>query len=674
RTKQSSHTELILTSDNEPNRTFFPSNPFPFVPPIPPMPYLPVVHLLFPPTQTFIYKINVKFCESYSLSSKQFEQWFHRSECEGEKMEENRGSRTNGSDENEKTMALISKEEDTTTKGGFRTIPFIILNEGFQSLASTGLHANMVIYLTKEFQMLAVAASSIISLWSAASSFLAIFGAVLSDSLLGRFTVILLGSFLTPSLLVDPGTIVLWLTAILPQLRPPPCDQLSITNCGTPATITQLAILYTSLGLISLGAGCLMPCSMAFGADQLDHKDNPNNERALQGFFNWYYATGGVATLLGVTVLVYIQDNYGWGVGLAVPAFLVLFSTLLFLLPSSIYVKHEARGSLFVGCFRVLVVAIRKQGSNNNNVKDEQLTLRLHESLDDNSHRYFHGHDNDENEFIMPTPILRWLNRACLILNPETDINPDDGTAKNPWTLCTVEEVEAVKSIIKVLPIWSTGLLFHLSLTQTPFVTLQAQIMNRHIFTTSFEIPAGSLNSFIVISFTLSIILYDSTIVPILSKITGNPRGLTTNARLGAGMVMSISAMAISGATEAMRRRNNTSKQEAAQDMSVLWLLPSLGLLGMAHTLNSIQQISFYYSQLPKSMSSIAISIFTLGAAIGSLLSSVLIDVVDRFTSSGGKESWLSTDLNEGHLDYYYWLIAGISSVNFVYFLVCIRL
>ncbi|CAN1346932.1 Protein NRT1/ PTR FAMILY 1.2 [Linum perenne] len=452
------------------------------------------------------------------------------------------------------------------------------------------------------------------------------------------------------------GTTGLWSTTMLPQLKSPHCNQSSI-NCETPATLTQLAILYTSLGLISFGSGCVAPCSIAFGADQLDRKDNPNNERAIQSFFNWYYAINGVATLLGGTVVVYIQDNYGWGVGFAVPAFLLLLSTLLFLLPSSIYVKHEARGSLFAGCFRVLVAAIRKQ------------SIRLD---DNNVHQYFHGLDN--NDFITPTANLRCLNRACLILNPETDINQDDGKAKNPWTLCTVEEVEAVKSIVKVLPIWSTGLLFHLSLAQTPFMTLQAQIMNKHIFSTFFEIPAGSLNSFIVISFTLSVILYDSTIVPILSKLTGNPRGLTTNARLGTGLVMSIFAMAISGVVEAMRRWNTASKQEATPNMSVLWLLPSLGMLGIANSLNAIEQISFYYSQLPKSMSSIAISIFTLGAANGSLLSSVLIDVVDRFTSDEGKENWLSTDLNKGHLDYYYWLVAGICSVNFVYFLVCIRL
>ncbi|CAN1837980.1 Protein NRT1/ PTR FAMILY 1.1 [Linum perenne] len=296
-------------------------------------------------------------------------------------------------DEEDETMALTPK------KGGFRTMPFIILSEALHSLANTGLNANMVIYLTKELLMEAVTASSIISLWSAASSFLSVGGAVLSDSLLGRFTVIIIGSFFT--LL---GTTGLWSTAMVSQLRPP---------CDTPATATQLAILYTSLGLISLGSGCLVPSIVAFGADQLDHKDKPNNERVLQRFFSWYYAIAGLSILLGVTVVVYIQDSYGWKIGLAVPTFLVLFSTLFFLLPSSIYVKHKARGSLLVGCFRVLVAAIRKQGSSN--VKDEQLTLGLLQDLDDNSHQYyFRGHDNNNNNnFITPTSKLRYAT-SCV--------------------------------------------------------------------------------------------------------------------------------------------------------------------------------------------------------------------------------------------------------------------
>ncbi|CAI0441350.1 unnamed protein product [Linum tenue] len=93
----------------------------------------------------------------------------------------------------------MEKQKKTTAaaaKGGFRTIPFIMLNEAFQTLVSTGLNANMVIYLTTEFHMAAAAASSVISLWSSASSTMAIFGASLGDSSLGRFRVILLSTVL----------------------------------------------------------------------------------------------------------------------------------------------------------------------------------------------------------------------------------------------------------------------------------------------------------------------------------------------------------------------------------------------------------------------------------------------------------------------------------------------
>ncbi|CAI0380579.1 unnamed protein product [Linum tenue] len=72
-----------------------------------------------------------------------------------------------------------------------------------------------------------------------------------------------------------------------------------------------------------------------------------------------------------------------------------------------------------------------------------------------------------------------------------------------------MEEVEAVKSILRVLPIWSTGILFNVSVTQYSLITLQAETMNRRIFpNSSFQIPSGSLNSFSLVSYTLSIMAY----------------------------------------------------------------------------------------------------------------------------------------------------------------------
>ncbi|GKV09630.1 hypothetical protein SLEP1_g21101 [Rubroshorea leprosula] len=48
------------------------------------------------------------------------------------------------------------------------------------------------------------------------------------------------------------------------------------------------------------------------------------------------------------------------------------------------------------------------------------------------------------------------LWRSCSKLALWTDITHDD-VAVNSWTLCTTEQVEELKALIKVLPLWSMG-------------------------------------------------------------------------------------------------------------------------------------------------------------------------------------------------------------------------
>ncbi|KAL0015523.1 hypothetical protein SO802_002592 [Lithocarpus litseifolius] len=105
--------------------------------------------------------------------------------------------------------------------------------------------------------------TSILFMWSTISNALAIVGFFLSDSFLGRFWVIALGSF--SSLL---GMTLLWLPPIIPKLNRPPCTQFG-SNCDS-ASPGQLIVLLFSFGLMSIGAGCIRPCSIAFGADQKD--------------------------------------------------------------------------------------------------------------------------------------------------------------------------------------------------------------------------------------------------------------------------------------------------------------------------------------------------------------------------------------------------------------------
>lgn len=168
-----------------------------------------------------------------------------------------------------------------------------------------------------------------------------------------------------------------------------PCDIMTQINCRSP-TAGQMTLLISSLVLISTGAGGVRPCSLAFGADQLDRKDNPKNSRVLESFFGWYYASAAISVLIALTGIVYIQDHLGWRVGFGIQAILMLLSSLVFFLASSLYLKHKASKSLLTGFVQVIVVSY----------KNRNLTFPLQNS----SGSYHHKRDS---EIVAPTDKLR---------------------------------------------------------------------------------------------------------------------------------------------------------------------------------------------------------------------------------------------------------------------------
>ncbi|CAJ1972280.1 unnamed protein product [Sphenostylis stenocarpa] len=103
--------------------------------------------------------------------------------------------------------------------------------------------------------------------------------------------------------------------------------------------------------------------------------------------------------------------------------------------------------------------------------------------------------------------------------------------------------------------------------------------------------------------------------------------------------------------------------------MSVLWLVPEFVLLGIAEAFNPVGQVEFFYSYIPKSMSSFAMALFTLELAVAHVVGNMLMSIVESVTSVGGKESWLSTNINRGHLNYYYALLTCLGIVTYLYFL-----
>ncbi|KAK7369930.1 hypothetical protein VNO80_11978 [Phaseolus coccineus] len=536
--------------------------------------------------------------------------------------------------EQEKATQLVERK-----KGGFRTMPFIIANETFERVANVGLHVNMILYLLQEYNFDPATAAIIVFLWNAMSNFMPMFGAFLSDSWLGRFRVISLGTIID---LV--GLVVLWLTAVIRSARPE-CHE---EPCPNP-TPFQLLFLFSSLALMALGAGGIRPCTLAFTADQINNPENPKNESTMKSFFNWYYVSVGISITISVIFIVYIQVKAGWAVGFGIPVGLMLFSAIMFFLGSSLYIKVKPNKSLITSFAQVIVAAW----------KNRHLPLPPK-----NSDTWY---SNNHSNLLQPTDKVRFLNKACIVKNREKDLDSDEMPI-DPWSLCTVRQVEELKAIIKVLPIWSTGIIFATTISQQSFSVVQAVTMDKVVF--HMDIPATNFSAFIILTLTVWVAIYDRILVPLVSR----GRGLTVKQRMGFGIVISCLATAVAVLVE-RKRRNEAIREgfidnpKAVVKMSAMWLVPQYCLYGLAEGLNIIGQIEFYYSQFPKAMSSIAISLCTFSFGVGNLVGSLIVKVVKDGTGKGGKASWLASNINRGHYDYYYALLLILNLVNLLFFL-----
>ncbi|XP_050377401.1 protein NRT1/ PTR FAMILY 2.10-like [Argentina anserina] len=568
-------------------------------------------------------------------------------ESEGEK---ELTTRKMENDEKSTTATNLVPDESEVKYSGIKAMPYVIGNETFEKLGTIGASTNLLVYLTTVFNMKSITATTLVNVFNGTINFATLLGAFLCDTYFGRYKT--LGFACVSSFL---GMLVLTLTAAIAKLHPPHCGKSE--PCSGP-TSWQMAFLLSGLGLLVVGGGGIRPCNLAFGADQFD----PNSEsgkRGVSSFFNWYYFTLTFAVMVSLTIIVYVQSNVSWAWGLAIPTFLMFLSCTMFFLGSKIYVKVKPDGSPLTSAVRVVVAAAKKRRLKS----PEQPWLSLYNDIPTSS----------INSEIPYTDQFRVLDKAAIITEEDT-INLD-GSVAYPWKLCTMQEVEQVKCLVRVIPIWFSSLIFYIAMVQQQTsVVFQALQSNRRLSGTSFDIPAASYTVFTMLTLTLWIPLYDRIILPKLRKVTGIEGGITMLQKMAFGMILTIVTMLVSGLVE-VKRRNLALSSPIGMDtrtgtissMSAFWLIPQLSIIGLAEAFTIISTVEFYYKQFPENMRSIGSSFLFVGLAGSNYLNSFLVSTVHRTTN------WLPSDLNKGKLDYFYYLVAGLEFINLVYFVIVAR-
>ncbi|KAG0452309.1 hypothetical protein HPP92_024973 [Vanilla planifolia] len=248
----------------------------------------------------------------------------------------------------------VEEEKEELKKGGLRTMPFVLASEIRDRFALAGFNANKVQYMQNELHLHLVQATNTLNFFSGTASLTPIVGALIADSFAGRFWTITTGSFIY--LL---GMIGVTVSAILPGLRPPPCEPKSET-CNH-ATTCQLLVFYGSVLLTAMGAGGIRPCVVAFGADQFELDRPQAQHKGRRSFFNLYFFSMGFSTLLALTVAVYVQDNVGWGLGFGIPGIAMFVSIVVLVAGYPLYIRRKPGGSPLTRVTQVRVAAVRKR-------------------------------------------------------------------------------------------------------------------------------------------------------------------------------------------------------------------------------------------------------------------------------------------------------------------------
>ncbi|KAL3839429.1 hypothetical protein ACJIZ3_024020 [Penstemon smallii] len=545
---------------------------------------------------------------------------------------------------NDGTVDIHNKPANKEKTGSWKACRFILVTECCERLAYYGMSTNLVNYLKIRLNMGNVAASNTVTNWSGTCYITPLIGAFLADSYLGRYWTIA-----TFSTIYVIGMTLLTISAAVHGLKPE-CD-----NNGCHPTTSQTSICFVALYLIALGTGGIKPCVSSFGADQFDDTDEKEKKRK-SSFFNWFYLSINIGALIASSVLVWIQMNVGWSWGFGIPAVAMAIAIVFFFIGSRIYRLQKPGGSPLTRIAQVLVASIRKFS-----VKvpaDKSLLYGTSDEMESN----IQGSRKLEH-----TEKLRFLDKAAV----ETEADNVKETVK-PWRLCSVTQVEEFKSVIRLLPIWASGIVFSAVYSQmnTMFV-LQGNTMDQRMGP-HFKIPSASLSLFDTLSVIFWAPVYDLVIIPLARKYTGHERGFTQLQRMGIGLVISIFAMIVAGSLEVIRldyvRRNNYYDLETIP-MSIFWQVPQYFLVGCAEVFTFIGQLEFFYDQAPDAMRSLCSALSLTTNALGNYLSTLLVTIVTRATTSNGRLGWIPDNLNRGHLDYFYWLLAILSLVNFIVYL-----
>ncbi|KAL6847669.1 hypothetical protein ACP4OV_022457 [Aristida adscensionis] len=538
--------------------------------------------------------------------------------------------------------------------GGWPAGFLILLNQALVTLAVNGISINLVTFMSVVMRLDNADAANRANNWAGATYVFSILGALISDSYWGRYKACVIFQ-----LICLAGLLELSISSHLLLHRY--CDFGDgggrQTNCRPPTKL-EAFIIYISIYQIALGNGAYQPAITTFGADQFDEADI-KERKSKAAFFGYFFVANNLGSLFSVTALTYIEDNGRWVMAFWISTGAALVAVALFAIGTLRYRHFMPSGNAVLSVCQVIVASVRKR-----HAKMPQRAEDLYE-VDG-------AHSKNGGRKMLHTSDYRCLDKAAVITDaPAAAVLAGEQHAPAPsWSLCPVTQVEEVKCILRLVPIWLCSIIYSTAYSQMSSVFIeQAGAMDNSL--SKFKIPPAGISIFEIVGVTAFVFIYRFCIAKPCAKIAREPTELQ---RMGVGLLLSTVAMLTSGLVEQQRLRHAATTggtdAEASSSLTILWQIPQYILIGASEVFMYVTMTEFFNDQLPEGLRSLGSALSVASMSAGNYASSLLVTLVTAITCRGDRVGWIPQDLNKGHVDWFFFLIAALNAMDFLVFLV----
>ncbi|CAA2958952.1 NRT1 PTR FAMILY isoform X1 [Olea europaea subsp. europaea] len=493
----------------------------------------------------------------------------------------------------------------------------------------------MQTYLTDVWKLSFTHANGILNIWNGVTKVLPIGFLYLVDTFLGHFLMLLLSSL---AYSVGMGFLYMSTPPVLASSMGTCKDYEPNCICGT-----QKVLFYTALALLAVGIAGHSVSLYPFFVKQRTNFDIDDGNKIYFQILGMVMVTT-VPPIIGSIVLPHIKQ---WTIQIGIPAICTAAATLLFLSGSCSYIKPEPQGSPLTNVCRVFVASTFK--------------ISQQFPLDD---KELYRKDGPEHQSFSHTRVLRGLEKAAIILRDRSLEEQE----KNRWRLCTVAEVEEAKIVVRMVPMWMTFIVCGIvsSMGNTYFLE-QANHLDRKLGKWTLPLPVFLLlfNG----AKTLFSISYSR-----LARCFAGYKKYAPSVGIAVAMVLSVLCCITSAKIEirrlkVIRRHDLLDKSEDDIPMSIFWLLYQFFLLAGLDTFFKKSSIAFFKDQAPKSMINYLRHWSEAVSGLGFIGGVLSVYVVGNISEKGGRQNWFQYTLNKSRLDRYYWVLAALSSVNMLVFI-----